>query len=102
MVRYSVERDASHVSLHIVGHASEYGAARGNNLVCAAVSTVADMVCEGCLYYDPDTAFMEADGELFVSCRTMPETVGIMTAAMLEMERIKENYPDCFKKGESL
>lgn len=99
MVRYSVERDAVRVSLHIVGHASECGATRGNNLVCAAVSTVADMVCTGCLHYDPDTEFKEADGELSVSCRIMPETVGIMTAAGLELSRIKEHYPACFEKG---
>lgn len=102
MVRYSIERNKDRVSLHIVGHASEYGAVRGNNLVCAAVSTVADMVCTGCLHYDPDTEFKEADGELFVSCRTMPETVGIMTAAGLELSRIKEHYPACFEKGENL
>lgn len=102
MVRYSIERNKDRVSLHIVGHASEYGAVRGNNLVCAAVSTVADMVCEGCLHYDPDTVFIEADGELSVSCRTMPETVGIMTAAGLELSRIKAHYPACFEKGENL
>lgn len=102
MVRYSVERDAARVSLHMVGHASECGATRGNNLVCAAVSTVADMVCTGCLHYDPDTEFKEADGKLSVSCRIMPETVGIMTAAELELSRIKEHYPACFEKGEKL
>lgn len=102
MVRYSIEHNKARMSLHIVGHASEYGAARGNNLVCAAVSTVADMVCMGCLHYDPDTVFMETDGELSVSCRTMPETVGIMTAAEMELSRIKEHYPACFEKGENL
>lgn len=99
MVWYSVERDAARVSLHMVGHASECGATRGNNLVCAAVSTVADMVCTGCLHYDPDTEFKEADGKLSVSCRIMPVTVGIMTAAGLELSRIKEHYPACFEKG---
>ncbi len=83
----------------ITGHAAECGAPAGENIVCAAISAVADMVYVGCTHFDKSVEVKEAVGDIFVSCRLMAETRGIMMAARLELLRIEESHPDCFCKG---
>ena len=82
----------------ITGHASEAGAPAGENIVCAAISAVADMVYAGCTHFDKSAEVKEAVGDIFVSCRLMAETRGIMMAARLELLRIEESHPDCFAR----
>ncbi len=96
MVRYRFTEEQGRAIMRITGHAAECGTLAGENIVCAAISAVADMVYAGCTHFDKSAEVKEAAGDIFVSCRLMAETRGIMTAARLELLRIEESYPDCF------
>ena len=98
MVRYRFTEEQGRASMRITGHAAECGAPPGENIVCAAISAVADMVYVGCTHFDKSAEAKESAGDMFVSCRIMAETRGIMMAARLELLRIKENHPDCFAR----
>jgi len=98
MVRYRFTKERGRAYMRITGHASEAAAPAGENIVCAAISAVADMVYAGCAHFDKSTEVKEAAGDIFISCRLMAETCGIMTAAHLELLRIEEKYPHCFMK----
>lgn len=99
MVRYRFTKERGRAYMRITGHASEDGAPAGQNIVCAAISAVADMVYAGCTHFDKSAEVKEAVGDMFVSCRLMAETRGIMQAARLELSRIEEKYPYCFEGG---
>nr|DAX51520.1 MAG TPA: cysteine protease [Caudoviricetes sp.] len=96
MVRYRFTEEQGRAIMCITGHAAECGAPAGENIVCAAISAVADMVYVGCTHFDKSAEVKEAVGDIFVSCRLMAETRGIMMAARLELLRIEESHPDCF------
>jgi uncharacterized protein YsxB (DUF464 family) len=99
MVRYKKLKYDSRIGLEIAGHASEYSEHEGKNIVCAAISTVCDMVAIGCMQYDPSTEVTQNNGYMMITCEIMPETIAIISAAMIELSRIKENYLYCFEGG---
>jgi uncharacterized protein YsxB (DUF464 family) len=80
----------------ISGHG---GAARGNDLVCAAVSAVAETALAGLLHYGGDLVSWRLD-EGFLSIRT-PETGNereplnvIMTTLAIGMREIAREHPE--------
>ena len=101
MVKYNLISDSDHIGLEVIGHASEYHEHHGKNIVCAAISTVCDMAAAGCLFYT--SAQIKTDkGYQSIICNKSIETISIITAAMLELKRIEENYPYCFERNETI
>ena len=101
MVKYKLISDSNHIGLEVIGHASEYSKHHGENIVCAAVSTVCDMAAAGCLSYT-STQIKADKGYQFILCNKSTETNAIITAAMIELKRIEENYPYCFERNETI
>lgn len=99
MVKYKKFESDSMVGLIVSGHASEYPEHHGNNIVCAAVSTVCDMAAIGCGLYCNDIVIKSDNGYMSIISVNRPETIAIITAAMFELDRIKDNYPYCFEGG---
>ena len=98
MVTYEYREDGGALFLTLRGHASEYESRPGQNIVCAGVSTVCDMLACGCEMADKYTMLEGDKGFFELSCTATHGTRLLMQAALKELGRIQQAYPDCLKE----
>ena len=98
MVAYEYREDGGALYLTVRGHASEYESRPGQNIVCAGVSTVCDMLACGCEMEDKYTMIEGDKGFCRISCTATHGTRLLMRTALAELSRIGHAYPDCLKE----
>lgn len=99
MIRYERVGEGGKLGLAVRGHATGHESPSGN-VVCAAVSAVAETAVRGCAHYDGAIKAEDGAGLLAFRCRSTPETAAIITAALLQMQEIEKRYPECFEGSE--
>lgn len=89
-------KDDGKTGIYIRGHA-DY--AKGDDIVCAAVSAIGQTAAQGCGYYDSKTDVQHCQkGHIVFVCDKTAETVAIINTALLGLNAIKLQYPQCFTK----
>ena len=69
--------------------------------VMSAISAIAQSALYGCSAYDKELVLNKIQkGYVHFICRKTPETNAVILAAVLGLNAIKEQYPQCFKQGD--
>lgn len=86
--------------LLVRGHAG-YARKNKDDIVCSAISAIAQSALYGCSAYDKELVLNKIQkGYVHFICRKTPETNAVILAAVLGLNAIKEQYPQCFKQGD--
>ena len=89
-------KEPDKTGLYIRGHA-DY--AKGDDIVCAAVSAIGQTAAQGCKCYDKKTEIrQQKKGHIVFVCYKTAESIAIINAALLGLNAIKLQYPQCFTK----
>lgn len=82
--------------LFIRGHANY--AESGTDIVCAAVSAIGQTAAHGCKVFDAYTEIRHCQkGHIVFVCEDKTETNAIIRAALIGLDEVKAQYPECFK-----
>ena len=95
MISYTKPQDHGKIGLIVTGHAG-YGPA-GNDIVCSAVSAIAQTAAMGVARYDAKANIQIAtDDGVAIACRDRPKTRAVIDTAVLGLDNIRKQYPQCF------
>lgn len=88
--------DEKKTGLIVRGHAS---GKKGQNIVCAGVSAVAQAAFIGCAEYgQAEVQGKIISGNLVFHCLKTPETEAIINTALWALETLKKQYPQSFSE----
>lgn len=83
--------------LLVRGHAG-YAKKSKDDIVCSGISAIAQSALYGCSQYDEKLVINKVQsGYINFICKKTTETKAIILAALLGLNAIKEQYPQCFK-----
>ena len=94
MVTYGLVNhlDKSKTGLFIRGHANY--AKKGQDIVCAAVSTIGQVAAIGVSKYDPKVEIKHmVSGHVSFTCNRTPETEAIIYTAIAGLDEVAKAYP---------
>lgn len=100
MIEYKkIEIDyGNRIGLMVRGHA--HYAKKGNDIVCASVSSICQAAANGCLKFGEDTDIKHCRPGHFVFVTNYnPSTEAIIDTAFDGIENIAKQYPKCFKNN---
>ena len=100
MVTYGLVKhtDKSIIGLFIRGHANY--AKKGQDIVCAAVSTIGQVAALGVKKYDPQVDIKKmASGHISFTCKRSQETEAIIYTAIAGLDEVAKEYPENVKEA---
>lgn len=88
--------DKTKTGLYIRGHANYVK--KGHDPVCAAVSAIGQTAMAGCMVFDDRTHVKQCrKGYMVFVCKDNTETNAIIRTALMGLNGVKKQYPQCFK-----
>lgn len=102
MITYTVLFSRNEITFKCTGHADGGTKdAAGNNLVCAAVSAIAQTCAAGCSEYaDFYKEKYRGSGQLEFRCSNNLQTKAIVDAALIGLGEVERQYPEQVQRGE--
>lgn len=94
MIKFKQFQRDKQIGLAVTGHANY--APKGFDIVCASISAIVQTAAIGCKHFDPKTTISAKDGDFLFACKATGKTRPIIKAAMMGLEQVKEQYPECF------
>lgn len=85
------------IGLLVRGHAN-YAKKDKEDIVCSAVSAIAQTALYGCNEYSKCNINKIQKGYVSFTCDKTIQTEAIIKSAILGLKAIKETYPKCFKE----
>lgn len=96
MIKFQEIHENGQVGLVVAGHARY--APKGFDIVCAAISAIAQTAALGCQQWDPKIKIIAAtEGDFCFTCKATSKTRAIVQAAVLGLQEIKRLHPQCFE-----
>ena len=96
MISYTKPQDHGNIGLIVTGHA-DYAPKGQDDIVCAAVSAIAQTAAMGVARYDAKANIQIATDEgVAIACRDRPKTRAVIDTAILGLDNIRRQYPQCF------
>lgn len=101
MIEYKlIKKQEGKIGLMVRGHANY--APKGQDIVCAAVSSTCYTAVNGCISNVKDEKDICIQccqpGHFVFTVKDTPETRALIEATHLQLKNIAKQYPQCFKK----